>query len=118
MSEQDDELDYSQTHLEDFLKSQLNQSTRGNANNASGTNKHISTTNVQSGQLLNSFLSTYNKMKGGTGTGGNQSARKDSHVDSQMNIIMEKEEDSAGQGDELKRRAEEEEDDCMDRTDE
>ena len=117
MSEQDDELDYSQTHLEDFLKSQLNQSTRGNANNASGTNKHISTTNVQSGQLLNSFLSTYNKMKGGTGTGG-QSARKDSHVDSQMNIIMEKEEDSAGQGDELKRRAEEEDDDCMDRTDE
>ena len=48
----DDEfdLDYSQTHLDDFLKSHTSSTLKG--------------TNIQSGQLLNSFLSTYNKLKG------------------------------------------------------
>ena len=45
------ELDYSQTHLEDFLKSQTNASL-------------LKGSQLQTGQLLNSFLSTYNKMKG------------------------------------------------------
>lgn len=47
----DDEIDfdYSQTHLEDFLKSQ-------------GHNTLIKNSN----QLLNTFLSSYSKMKSGT----------------------------------------------------
>jgi len=72
-----------------------------------GAGKHVSSSNVQSGQLLNSFLSTYNKMKGGTGTGGlgSLSARKDP-ADSQMKIIREDrgEEESAGHAEELKKR--------------
>lgn len=47
----ENELDYSQTHLEDFLKSQTNASL-------------LKGSQLQTGQLLNSFLSTYNKMKG------------------------------------------------------
>lgn len=45
------DLNYSQTHLEDFLKSQTSSSL-------------MKGSNIQSGQLLNSFLSTYNKLKG------------------------------------------------------
>ena len=48
------DLDYSQTHLDDFLKSQTSSSM-------------MKGTNIQSGQLLNSFLSTYNKARSGTG---------------------------------------------------
>ena len=55
VDDDDLDLDYSQTHLDDFLKSH-NSSTM------------MKGTNIQSGQLLNSFLSTYNKMKG-SGTG-------------------------------------------------
>lgn len=53
----DDDLDlaYSQTHLDDFLRSQT-------------STTMMKGTNIQSGQLLNSFLSTYNKMKS-SGTG-------------------------------------------------
>jgi len=46
-----DELNYSQTHLDDFLKSHTSSSL-------------MKGSNIQSGQLLNSFLSTYNKLKG------------------------------------------------------
>ena len=83
--------------MEDFLKSQLNQSAI-----ASGTahNKQVSSSNVQSGQLLNSFLSTYNKMKG-TGTGG-LAAGLSAVKDSKMIVI--KEEESNGNADELKKR--------------
>ena len=52
----DIDLDYSQTHLDDFLKSQT-------------ASSMMKGTNVQSGQLLNSFLSTYNKARSGSGTG-------------------------------------------------
>ena len=55
MDDDDLDLDYSQTHLDDFLKSNMSSSM-------------MKGTNIQSGQLLNSFLSTYNKMKG-SGTG-------------------------------------------------
>lgn len=55
MDDDDLDLDYSQTHLDDFLKSQTSSSM-------------MKGSNIQSGQLLNSFLSTYNKMKG-SGTG-------------------------------------------------
>ena len=55
MDDEDLDLDYSQTHLDDFLKSQTSSSL-------------LKGSNIQSGQLLNSFLSTYNKMKG-SGTG-------------------------------------------------
>ena len=48
------DLDYSQTHLEDFLKSQTSSSL-------------MKGSNIQSGQLLNSFITTYNKMKGSSG---------------------------------------------------
>ena len=52
--EDDLDLDYSQTHLDDFLKSHT-------------SSTMMKGTNIQSGHLLNSFLSTYNKMKSGTG---------------------------------------------------
>jgi len=50
----DDEIDfdYSQTHLEDFLKSQTG-------------NTLLKGTNIQSSQLMNTFLSSYSKMKSG-----------------------------------------------------
>ena len=51
MDEEELDLDYSQTHLDDFLKSHT-------------SSTMLKGTNIQSGQLLNSFLSTYNKMKG------------------------------------------------------
>lgn len=54
MDEDDLDLDYSQTHLDDFLKSHT-------------SSTMLKGSNIQSGQLLNSFLSTYNKMKSGTG---------------------------------------------------
>ena len=55
MDDDELDLDYSQTHLDDFLKSQT-------------SSTMMKGSNIQSGQLLNSFLSTYNKMKG-SGTG-------------------------------------------------
>jgi hypothetical protein len=62
------DLDYSQTHLDDFLKSQTN-------------NSLLKGSQIQSGQLLTSFLSTYNKMRGTgslnvTGTSGTVDASK------------------------------------------
>ena len=49
----DIDFDYSQTHLEDFLKSQNN-------------NTLIKNSNVQSSQLMNTFLSSYSKMRSNT----------------------------------------------------
>lgn len=70
--EEDFDLDYSQTQLDDFLKSNMSSSM-------------MKGTNIQSGQLLNSFLSTYNKMKGSNSlqgtvdqTGTNLGTRKNS----------------------------------------
>lgn len=88
---EDFDLDYSQTHLEDFLKSQT-------------SNSLMKGSNIQSGQLLNSFLSTYNKMKSGTintmsGTGENPAKqsklgmRKGSNSQP-MNAILENANDS------------------------
>lgn len=51
--EEDIDFDYSQTHLEDFLKSQ-------------NRNTLLKNSNVHSTQLLNTFLSSYSKMKSGT----------------------------------------------------
>lgn len=52
---QDIDLDYSQTHLEDFLKSQTQ-------------SQLLKGSQVQTGQLLNSFITTYNKMTRGPTT--------------------------------------------------
>ena len=66
-NEEDDlDLDYSQTHLDDFLKSQTNSTMKG--------------TNVQSGQLLTSFLSTYKQARSGSGTGLTGSAMEQSNA--------------------------------------
>ena len=89
LQEMDIDLDYSQTHLDDFLKSQTSSSM-------------MKGTNIQSGQLLNSFLSTYNKarsgsgtgLSGGTGTGVDQSAALVAKAkDPAMKPIEEKEGD-------------------------
>ena len=101
LHEMDTDLDYSQTHLDDFLKSQTSSSL-------------MKGTNIQSGQLLNSFLSTYNKARsgsgtgvsGGTGTGIDQSAALVAKAkDPAMNPIEEKE------GDEQSHTTEKKEDD-------
>ena len=79
------DLDYSQTHLDDFLKSQTNSTMKG--------------TNVQSGQLLTSFLSTYKQARSGSGTGLTGSAMDQSNAmvakakDPAMNPIQEREGD-------------------------
>ena len=49
------DFDYSQSHLEDFLKSQT-------------ANTLLKGSNVQSSQLINTFLTSYNKMKTGGAT--------------------------------------------------
>lgn len=54
MTDDDIDFDYSQTHLEDFLRSQNH-------------NTLLKNSNVASTQLLNTFLSSYNKMRSGTG---------------------------------------------------
>ncbi len=46
----DIDFDYSQSHLDDFLRT------------------HAQKNNIQSSQLMNTFLSSYSKMKSGTGT--------------------------------------------------
>ena len=80
------ELDYSQTHLDDFLKSQA-------------SSAQMKGTNIQSGQLLNSFLSTYNKLKG-TGadsTNANPAAlgiRKQSSKKPPAEVIPENDQES------------------------
>ena len=104
---EDIDLDYSQTHLEDFLKSQT-------------TSSMMKGSNIQSGQLLNSFLSTYNKMKSGTGatqlsgTGENQKQSKlgGRKTSSQaMNAIQERPNDSESQTTEKKEQEDSEDED-------
>ena len=106
------DLDYSQTHLDDFLKSQTNSSM-------------MKGTNVQSGQLLTSFLSTYNKARSGTGssltgtgTGVDQSAALVAKAkDQNMNPIEEKEGDQESHTTE-KKDAESDSDEDLGRTNE
>ena len=49
-ADDDIDFDYSQSHLDDFLRT------------------HAQKNNIQSSQLMNTFLSSYSKIKSGTGT--------------------------------------------------
>eukprot|EP00347_Sterkiella_histriomuscorum_P022347 403330799 len=87
--DEDIDFDYSQTHLEDFLKSHMGQNTKNS--------------NIQSSQLLNTFLSSYSKMKSGVGASFRDSHQLQNMLTSKnnfgaggskMNPIDEKLEDS------------------------
>ena len=86
-------MDYSQTHLDTFLLSQTSNSTM------------LKGTNIQSGHLLNSFLSTYNKMKG-SGTG--LSSLQGTNVENSVNNLGTRKQSSAQVPEEIKENEDEE----------
>jgi len=99
----DDEIDfdYSQTHLDDFLKSQTQ-------------NNLFKNSNVQSTQLLNTFLSSYNKMK--SGQSFRNSLNKVDVSQSKMNPIIEKFEQSESEAQSKKAPEEDEFDEDLGRS--